>query len=77
MRNTAGVTSGKPIAVSSQFILGVSAGYSFAAFYDIHRSKGEVLFFCSVPDLHENKINVLNYKYRESGPPSRVDSGSH
>jgi hypothetical protein len=34
-RNIAGVTGGKPIAVKSQFILGVSAIYPLVAFYDI------------------------------------------
>jgi hypothetical protein len=43
MKNTAVVTGGKPIAVSSQSI-------SAVRFYDIHGRKGKVPFFCSVPD---------------------------
>jgi hypothetical protein len=50
MRTTADVTGGKPIAVRLQSISGVSAIYYLVAFYDIHGRKGEVLFFCSVPD---------------------------
>jgi hypothetical protein len=46
MKNTAGVTGGNPIAVCSQSISGVNAYNPLGAFYDIHRRKGEVLFFC-------------------------------
>jgi hypothetical protein len=44
------VTGGKPIAVRSQSISDVSAVNPLVAFYDIHGRKGEVLFYCSVPD---------------------------
>jgi hypothetical protein len=44
MRNTAGVTGGKPIAVLLQSISGVSAIHPLVAFYDIHGEKREVLF---------------------------------
>jgi hypothetical protein len=50
MGNNAYVTGGKPIAALLQSILGVSAINPLVAFYDIHERKGEVLFFCSVPD---------------------------
>jgi hypothetical protein len=50
MRNTADVTGGKPIAIQSQSISGVSAVNPLVAFYDIHGKSVEVLFFCSVPD---------------------------
>jgi hypothetical protein len=50
MRNTADVTSGKPIAILLQPISGVSAIYPLIAFYDIHGGKREVLFFYFVPD---------------------------
>jgi hypothetical protein len=50
MRNTADVKGGKPIAISAQSISNVSAVNPLVAFYDIHGRKGEVLFFCSVPD---------------------------
>jgi hypothetical protein len=49
MSNTADVTSGKPIAVSSQSTSDVSAINPLVAFYDIHGRKREV-FFCFVPD---------------------------
>jgi hypothetical protein len=49
MSNTADMTGGKPIAVWSQYISGVSA-VNLPAFYDIHVRKGEVLFFCSIQD---------------------------
>jgi hypothetical protein len=43
-------TSGKPIAVWSQSISGISAVDPSIAFYDIHRRKREVLLFYFVPD---------------------------
>jgi hypothetical protein len=55
MRNTADVTGGKPIAVSSQSISGVNAINSLVAFYDIHGIKTEVLFFYSVPDTTRDR----------------------
>jgi hypothetical protein len=45
MSNTADVTGGKSIAMTSQSISGVSAINPLVAFYDIHGSKREVLFF--------------------------------
>jgi hypothetical protein len=50
MRNTADVIGGKRVAALSQFISDVSTVNPLVAFYDIHGRKGEVLFFCSVPD---------------------------
>jgi hypothetical protein len=44
------VAGGKPIAVRPQSISDVSAINPLVAFYDIPGRKGEVLFFCSVPD---------------------------
>jgi hypothetical protein len=44
------VTDGKPIAVWSQSISGVSAINPLVAFYDFYGRKREVLFFYSVPD---------------------------
>jgi hypothetical protein len=55
MRNTIDVTRGKPIAVWAQSISDVSAANSLGAFYDIHGRKGEVFFFCSVPDTTRDK----------------------
>jgi hypothetical protein len=49
MKTTADMTVGKPIAVLSQSISGVSAN-PLIAFYDIHGGKREVLFFYFVPD---------------------------
>jgi hypothetical protein len=44
----------------SQSISDVSAVNSLVAFYDIHGLKGEVLFFCSVPETpHETAHNIL------------------
>jgi hypothetical protein len=48
--NTANVTSGKPIAVWLQSILGVSAINPLVGFYYIHGGKTEVLLFYFVPD---------------------------
>jgi hypothetical protein len=48
LRNIADVTSGKPIAVWSQLISGVSAVNPVVSFYGFHERKGGVLFFCSV-----------------------------
>jgi hypothetical protein len=45
MRNAADVTGGKPIAVWSQAISGVSAINPFVAFYDIYGGKREVFYF--------------------------------
>jgi hypothetical protein len=50
MRDTADVTGGKPIAVWSQSLSGVSAINPLIAFYDIHARKREVLFVYFVPD---------------------------
>jgi hypothetical protein len=50
MRNAAGVTGGKPIAVFLHSISDVSAINPLVAFYDIHGGKREVLFFYFVPD---------------------------
>jgi hypothetical protein len=50
MRNATDVTGGKPITVLLQSISDVSAINPLVAFYDIHGSKREVLFFSSVPD---------------------------
>jgi hypothetical protein len=50
MRNTAGVTGGKPIAVILQSISGVRAINPLVALYDIHGGKREVLFFYLFPD---------------------------
>jgi hypothetical protein len=49
-RNTADVTGGKSIAVSSQSISGVGVVNILAAFYDIHGKNREVLYFRFVPD---------------------------
>jgi hypothetical protein len=65
MLNTAEVTSGKPIAVSSQSISSVNAFNPLVAFYDIYGRKREVLFFYFVPDTtrdittkHQNRLNL-------------------
>jgi hypothetical protein len=59
MRNTAGVTGGKPIAIWSQSISGVSAINPLVGFYDIHGRKGEVLFFYFVPDTTRDSSVLL------------------
>jgi hypothetical protein len=46
MRNSADVTSGKPIVVLLQPISGVSAINPSVAFYDIHGEKSAILLFC-------------------------------
>jgi hypothetical protein len=51
LSNTGYVAGGKPEAVCSQFISGVSAVNPLFVFYDIHGRKREVLFFCSFPDI--------------------------
>jgi hypothetical protein len=56
MRNTADVTSGKPIAVLLQSISGVSAITPLVAFYDIYGGNREVLFFYFVPDTTRDYI---------------------
>jgi hypothetical protein len=60
MRNTADVTGGKPIAVSSQCISDMSAVNPLAAFYDIHGRKEEVLFFYSFPDTSDTRETHLS-----------------
>jgi hypothetical protein len=59
MKNTADVTSGKPIAVLLQSISDVSAINTLVAFYDIHGGKREVLFFYFVPDTTREPNNLL------------------
>jgi hypothetical protein len=62
MSNTTDVTGGKPIAVWSWSITGVSAINLLVAFYDIHERKREVLFFYFVPDTTRDKNKVYkNY----------------
>jgi hypothetical protein len=63
MKNTADVAGGKPIALSSQTSLGVSAINSLVAFHDIHRREREVLFFCFVPDTTQDKIKNAKSKF--------------
>jgi hypothetical protein len=58
MRNTAGVRGGKPIAVLLQSISGVNVINLLVAFYDIHGSNEEMLFFCSVSDTTRDNNNV-------------------
>jgi hypothetical protein len=65
MRNIANVIGGKPNAVQSQSISGVSAIYPLVAFYDIHARKREVLLFYFVPDAtRANKPNIKEIKRR-------------
>jgi hypothetical protein len=59
MRNTAGVTGGKSIAVFLQYISGVSAINPLVPFYDIHGGKREVLFFYFVPDTTRDLIILM------------------
>jgi hypothetical protein len=59
MSNTAHVTGGKPIAVRSRSISDVSFVNPLVAFYDIYGRKGEVLFFCSVPDTTQDNHLLL------------------
>jgi hypothetical protein len=69
MRNTAHVTGGKPIALRSQFNLVVSDVNPLVALYDIHGRKGEVLFFCSVPDTTRDIMNLtLEKRYTKCAP---------
>jgi hypothetical protein len=46
------MTGGKPIAVWSQSISGVSAINPLVAFYDIHGGKRELLLFYFCPGYH-------------------------
>jgi hypothetical protein len=62
MRNTAGVTGGKPIAVWSQSISGVSAINPLVTFYDIHGRTREVLFIYFIPDTtRDEKFYMFRY----------------
>jgi hypothetical protein len=59
MRNTTEVASGKLIAVRWR-----SVSYTAVAFYDIHRRKGVVLFFCCVSDITRDltkSFEIINY----------------
>jgi hypothetical protein len=51
MRNTANVTGGKPIAIWSQSISGVSGVNPLVAFYDIH----------DIYDIFDDQINKLGF----------------
>jgi hypothetical protein len=57
MRNTADVTGGKSIAVSSQSISGVRAINPLVAFYDIY-GEGVILLFCPGHDTR-NFLYIL------------------
>jgi hypothetical protein len=61
MKNTAGVTGDKPVAVLFQSIPDVSAINPLVAFYDIHGRKREVLFFYFVPDTTREFSFIINY----------------
>jgi hypothetical protein len=62
MRNTADVTGGKPIAVRSQSISGVSAVNPLVALrHPRKKGRGAVLFFC--PGHHTRWINIDNRVY--------------
>jgi hypothetical protein len=63
MRNTVDVAAGKLIAARLQSISGVSAINLLVAFYDIHERKGEVLFFCSVPDTTRDFFEIASKNY--------------
>jgi N-acyl-D-aspartate/D-glutamate deacylase len=56
MRNTAGVTGGKSIAIIS----GRDAVNPLVAFYDIHARKGEVVLFYLVADTTRDYPSVYN-----------------
>jgi hypothetical protein len=58
MKNIADVTGGKPIAVKSQSVSVVSAINHLATFYDIHETKGEVLFFYFAPDTTRETLRI-------------------
>jgi hypothetical protein len=62
--NTADVTGGKSIAVSSQSISGVSAVFPLVAFYDIHGRKKEVLIFYFILNTTLDNDLVIEYKSR-------------
>jgi hypothetical protein len=68
MTINADVTGGKPITIWSQLILGVSVVNPLVAFYDLHERKGEVRFFCSVPENTRDLLyfNVLYFKFNLS-----------
>jgi hypothetical protein len=54
------MTGGKPIAVRSQPTSDVSAISPLVTIYDIQRRKGEVLFFCSVPDTTQGLLLIYS-----------------
>jgi hypothetical protein len=60
---TTDVTGGKFIAVYSQSISGVRDVNPLVALYEIHGRKGEVLFFCSVPDTTPDMYLFVFYAY--------------
>jgi hypothetical protein len=66
VRNTADKTGGKPIAVWSQPISGVSAINPLVAFNDIHGRKREVIFFYFVPDVTRDKLNLKKILHKKS-----------
>jgi hypothetical protein len=72
-RNTADVTGGKPIAILSQSVSGVSAINPLVAFYDIHEKRGEVLFFCSVPDTTRDIEYLFIYSFVRENTISRTN----
>jgi hypothetical protein len=64
MSNTADVTGGKPIAVRSQSISGVSAVDPLVAFYDIHeRERGYSFILSRTPHETLGQNYVMTYFY--------------
>jgi hypothetical protein len=58
------MTGGKPIAICSQSILGVTTFNPLVAFYDIHEKKGGGgIFFVLSRTPHETLYYIINYKY--------------
>jgi hypothetical protein len=64
MRNTADVIGGKPIAVLLQSISGGGDVNALVAFYNIHGSKRDVPFFCSIPDTTRDTLALMMPRFK-------------
>jgi hypothetical protein len=54
MKNTADLTGGKPSDRRSSHVNAVNP---LVPYYDFHGRKGEVLFFCSVPNTTRDSVS--------------------
>jgi hypothetical protein len=59
MWNISDMAGGKPMAISTQTITGVSAVNPVVAFYDIHWKNRDLMFFFLCPEHNTNNTLIM------------------